>query len=595
VEKESIKVIWKYYELLHGKSNIEERDKIGLLYVLSYIKIFKEEAFNIALNSKTYNTIDFIGAIKTARFEVGSESRDPKNMEIIFRELERISYSVKELSGILELFADIDKEIAKEIFKLSMDKYFRGGFRDIEVTPYNINKLAIELLDISKDDLVMDIGSGYGDFLTAVIDEKCNENVCGIEINEFAYNMSKLRLSSQTYKFKLQNRDIFDSNFDNKYDKIFCNYPWGFKMDRMRLDRVLWQLKNMRFNWGKVPGGSMDWLFINCMLTMLKENGTAITIMPDGPLFKTADNEFKKDLVKNGLIKAIIKLPSGIFPYTGISSNIVIFDQNKNTKIKFIDASHLITNDGRRPILDLDKVLDLIEKEKDEFIGYADIKKIESNDYVLTVDYYLSNSEIEYHNPKKLSDYIVDIFRGLQINPSEIEQLSNPNGEYEILRISDIEDGIISNELTKVSIENNKYDRYLINNNDVIITSKGTRIKIAVANIGNRKIIANGNLIVLRVDPSKLNPYYLAMYLSSKEGNTILNRIQTGRMILSINPRKLADITISTIELEKQNEVAKKYQCLQEQLIFAKKHLKDLMREQDEYFDKEVVRMFDYE
>ena len=115
--------------------------------------------------------------------------------------------------------------------------------------------------------------------------------------------------------------------------------------------------------------------------------------------------------------------------------------------------------------------------------------------------------------------------------------------------------------------------RYLINNNDVIITSKGTRIKIAVANIGDRKIIANGNLIVLRVDSSKLNPYYLAMYLSSKEGNTILNRIQTGRMILSINPRKLADITISTIDLEKQNEVAKKYQCLQEQLIFAKKHI----------------------
>ena len=270
MENESIKFIWKYYEILHGKSNIDERDKIGLLYVLSYIKIFKEKSFNIALNCRNYNTIEFISSVKEAPFEVGSESRDPKNMEIIYKELERISYSVKELSGILELFANADKEIARNIFKSSMDKYFRGGFRDIEVTPYNINKLAIELLNISKDDLVMDIGSGYGDFLTAVIDEKCNENISGIEINEFAHNMSKLRISSQTYKFKLQNRDIFDINFDNKYDKIFCNYPWGFKMDRMRLDRVLWQLKNMRFNWGKVPGGSMDWLFINCMLTMLK-------------------------------------------------------------------------------------------------------------------------------------------------------------------------------------------------------------------------------------------------------------------------------------------------------------------------------------
>lgn len=591
MEKEVLKFIWKYYDLISSKSNISERDKLGLLYVLSYIKVFKSEAYQQSKNIGFMPMQEFIHIVRESAFDPGSESRDPENMRFVISELERISYSLDDLRGIVELFDDTTKDLIIEVFKTNLEYIYRGG-KDIEYTPNNINKLVLNILDIKEEDSIMDIGSGFGDFLVNAYVNANPGKISGIEINNYSYDMSKLRMSALTYQFNLMNNDVFEIPMDEKYSKLFCNYPWGFKMDKMRLDRILWQLKNMRFNWGKAPGSSMDWLFINSMLTMLRHDGKAVAIIPDGPLFKTADNEYKRDLINSGLIEMIIKLPERIFPYTGIVSNIVVFSNN-NDKVKFVDASSLVIGDNRRPQLDVHGIKELLSKNEDDRIGFANKQKIEENGFVLTVDYYLSNSEIKYHNPQKLSDYIKDIFRGLQITPSEIEELSDPKGEYEILRISDIEDGFISDNLTRINVEKNKYDRYLIQNNDVIITSKGTRIKIAVAEIGNRKIIANGNLIVLRVDEEKINPYYLAMYLLSKEGTTILNRIQTGRAIISINPGKLSEITISTIDFEKQNDVAKRYQCIQQQLLFAKKHLNDLMRDQEEFFDKEVVRMFD--
>lgn len=591
MEREVLKFIWKYYDLIHSKASISERDKLSLLYILSYIKMFKYESYRMAKNKPFVPVNEFIGMVHESSFDPGSESRDPENLKFVFSELEKISYSLDDLKDIIELFDGADKDLIVEIFKTNLEYIYRGG-KDIEYTPNNVNKLVLSILGINEEDSVMDIGSGLGDFLVNTYVNSKPGKISGIEINNYAYNLSKLRLSALTYKFNLINNDVFESQIDEKFSKIFCNYPWGFKMDKMRLDRILWQANNKKFNWGKAPGSSMDWLFINSMLTMLTFNGKAVAIIPDGPLFKTADNDYKKDLINSGLVEMIIKLPERIFPYTGIVSNIVVFS-NDNDKVKFVDASDLVSGDNRRPQLDVDGIKELLNKQQDDRIGYADKQKIEENGFVLTVDYYLSNSEIKYHNPKKLSDYILDIFRGLQISPSEIEELSDSKGEYEILRISDIEDGFISDNLIRINVEKNKYDRYLIKNNDVIITSKGTRIKIAVAEIGNRKIIANGNLIVLRVDDKKINPYYLAMYLLSKEGTTILNRIQTGRAIISINPGKLSEITISTIDLKQQNDVAKRYQCIQQQLLFAKKHLNDLMRDQEEFFDKEVVRMFD--
>ena len=83
------------------------------------------------------------------------------------------------------------------------------------------------------------------------------------------------------------------------------------------------------------------------------------------------------------------------------------------------------------------------------------------------------------------------------------------------------------------------------------------------------------------------------MYLNSSDGQTILNQIQTGAVIISINPSRLVDITISTIPLEKQNEIADNYKKKQLQILLAKEHIKQLEQEKNDFFEKEVEELFD--
>ena len=83
------------------------------------------------------------------------------------------------------------------------------------------------------------------------------------------------------------------------------------------------------------------------------------------------------------------------------------------------------------------------------------------------------------------------------------------------------------------------------------------------------------------------------MYLNSQTGQTILNQIQTGSVIISINPSRLIDITISTLPIEEQNKLAEKYKSKKLQLQLAREHIKQIEEEQLNFFENEVEELFD--
>ena len=71
-----------------------------------------------------------------------------------------------------------------------------------------------------------------------------------------------------------------------------------------------------------------------------------------------------------------------------------------------------------------------------------------------------------------------------------------------------------------------------------------------------------------------------------------MNQIQTGSVIISINPSSLVEINISTFDIETQNEIAKKYLTKQQQYLIAKEHLKKIEEEYENYFDDKILEMF---
>ena len=582
---------WKLFIQLVETIHLSNRGEF--VYELCFLRYVGKEIFmnlahqgNVKIEDIVRKFNDFSHlSVKNDYFKNHTEIE--KLIEETVREIEKFKYSIEDVTDIICALSSYSDVVVKNMmnFDLLSDDSFKSGYTG---TPEQLCRIVNQLLDINETDEVLDICSSYGNYLVNVGNCCSYKSLTGIEINSKASLISKIRLVSLGLDSNIINEDLFLLNYDKKYDKILCDYPLGIKLDKLTQDYLSHSTEKMKFNW-KIAPGSCEWYFIDILLTMLSDKGKGVILLPGGPLFKLIDEPFRKDLIENGLIEAIIKIPS-IRSYTLIEQYALVISHN-NESVKFLDISKEVSGSKSKPTVLMNKVFDIINNDKSVVIKSKE--DLAANGYLLKIDNYVGAKEIQYHNPRKLADFVLDRYRGYQMTSKEVKELEDENGEYEILTISDIDNGIISSDLKKASVNDKRFERYLVQENDVIISSKGTRIKIAVVNnIEDRKIVANGNLLVLRIDTNKLNPYYLASYLNSSNGQATLNQIQTGSVIISINPNNLIEMNISTFDIETQEKIAKKYLMKQKQYLIAKEHLKKIEEEYENYFDDEVLEMF---
>ena len=149
----------------------------------------------------------------------------------------------------------------------------------------------------------------------------------------------------------------------------------------------------MKFNW-EISSGNVDWMFINILLSSLKENGRGATIMPLGPLFKKPDEVYRKDLIDGGYIEAIIKLPV-VTHYTSIDQYLIVFSKN-NTKVKFVDISAQVVKKLSNFNVNMSKIFEILDSENNEFVKYVNNEKIAENSYLLKVENYIGKKEVYY-------------------------------------------------------------------------------------------------------------------------------------------------------------------------------------------------------
>ena len=147
---------------------------------------------------------------------------------------------------------------------------------------------------------------------------------------------------------------------------------------------------------------------------------------------------------------------------------------------------------------------------------------------------------------------------------------------YKILTSSDINDGAVDwNKLQCIKYEDSKFDKYAIRKNDVIVTSKSSKVKVCVVDIEpNEKILVTGGMIIVRPDILKLKPTYLKLYLDSANGQIALKSIQRSATIITVNSKDLAGIIIPNASLEKQEQVTKKYNSKLSTYLALKEELK---------------------
>jgi type I restriction enzyme M protein len=164
---------------------------------------------------------------------------------------------------------------------------------------------------------------------------------------------------------------------------------------------------HQRFTWGVPPRKQGDYAYLLHIIRSMKSTGRAACILPLGVLFRgNAEATIRQQLVRSGILKAIIGLPANLFFGTGIPACIVVLDKENAAARKgifMIDAAKGYRKDGPKNRLreqDIHRIVDTFRKQDESDPRYARIVSMAEianpkNDYNLNLPRYIDSTEPE--------------------------------------------------------------------------------------------------------------------------------------------------------------------------------------------------------
>lgn len=447
------------------------------------------------------------------------------------------------------------------------EKPFSENMPEEFATPIGICKLATKILDIHQGEKVLDNCIGSGTFVSLALGNRSDADYYGIEINYTFAIIAKIRLSLLTKNIQIKIGNALDVHFDGmKFDKVFSDHPFGLKI-RWAVDGYMLQRFADEFpELGK--GTSADWIFNYQLCSTLKENGIGVTTMTLGGLWNTIDAPIRKQFLKQGIIKAIIKLPSRLYNTTSIPCALVVFGGH-NEKIRFVDASNEY-EEGRRYNNLSEENIETIYcalTEDSEIARSVSIEEIANNDFCFDPTRYLQTiAEIE--DGVEFKTIIKNITRGASYSASELDELSSAiPTDYQYMLLGNVKNGLVDTELPYLKDIPAKFEKYCIHKGNILLSKNGYPFKVAVAEPDpNKKVLANGNLYVIELDTEKIDPYYLKAYLDSEQGIAQLKRIVVGATIPNIGITQLSTILIPLKPMQEQKIISARCQAFLDEI-----------------------------
>lgn len=97
---------------------------------------------------------------------------------------------------------------------------------------------------------------------------------------------------------------------------------------------------------------------------------------------------------------------------------------------------------------------------------------------------------------------------------------------------------------------------YEVREGDILLTSKGSALKIAIVENGIKNAILSSNLFLIRLNQNRYKPEILKHYFESKNGQELLYTIMKGAVIKSISNKELEALIIPNIDISKQCSIS---------------------------------------
>ncbi len=448
----------------------------------------------------------------------------------------------------------------------------RYSLSDGDLTfPESLNGLTIKVLDIRKDDAVMDLGSGNGAFLIHVAKNSQCKKITGIEINKRYCLLGSMLSYLEGVSINLICDDVLKYPDKNKVEKLLA-FP--------SVNAVV-----------TVP-------FIKKAVTLMSDSGRAVLLLSRGFLNNDKEDykEIRQYLLDNGLLEAVIEFAGGVFyPYAAMQTAMLVLSHN-NKKVQFVNATSISENTRRgQSVLTEDgakKIFDMLHKGCSNSKS-VDIKEIKAQDYVLNPGSYLLEEKITLGGVSdyaKLSDLVESkIVRGAQIKAQELEELqSEKDTGFFYASAKDIVDNCLVENLKPIKQIDKKFENLVLKEGDILLVMAMTEtIKLAyIENIGDKKIIPAGNLYIIRPDKTKLEGLYLKMLFETKEAVPLFTAFSGGTVLRAISADFLNKLQIPLPPLEVQKKLAKRYAGIEAKREQLKNELESLAVQKSQILDE---------
>ncbi len=455
-------------------------------------------------------------------------------------------------------------------------------------TPRGILKLAAKILDVQKNESVLELCSGKGNFFVELALLRENIKYTGIELSMANNFIANIRASVLERDISLVLNDAMTYKAENKADKLFANYPFLINIPDM--ENIIKYMEMLPDN---IKRASSDWIFNLKLVEQMKSGGKAVAVMANGTTWNSTDRKIREYFVKSGFIEATILLPPKLFTGISVATTLVVFS-NLNSHIKMIDACEKFTKEGRRNILsdnDISDILDLLQKDGKNSITIS-INEIEENDYIINASRYLEKAP-EIKDGVAIASVVKSITRGAQLRASDLdENKSNEPTNYRYIMLSNINDGDIyftDNQYLKDIQPNLK--KFCVRNNSIILTKTGSPdFKSAVVQVKEgTEILATGNMFILEIDETKADPYYVQALFDSELGRALFKSIYVGSAIPTISLEKLRKLEIPLPSLEEQNIIGEKYKEELERIADLKEKLETSREKLKQIFNIKTI------
>lgn len=209
-------------------------------------------------------------------------------------------------------------------------------------TPRAITQFMVDRVNprLKKNEVVLDPACGTGGFLTATIDHLRNQRttksgtkeqraieaaICGIEKKQLPHLLciTNMLLHGIDVPSQIEHENTLGIGWNewsanDKVDCVITNPPFGgYEDDGVGSDYPA-DLRTRE---------TADMFMALIVKKLLKENGRAAVVLPDGFLFGDGIKAtLKKMLLRDCKLHTIVRLPKGVFaPYTTIKTNLLFF------------------------------------------------------------------------------------------------------------------------------------------------------------------------------------------------------------------------------------------------------------------------------